>query len=85
MRRVEFDREERDNIWKDIWTAKVAPKIKFFMWKVINNFLPIRKILQDKGIQCDLSCAVCGERGENQYSMCSSIAQLVKTYRSQSI
>ena len=65
LRKEELNRDERDNIWKAIWTAKVAPKIKFFMWKLVNSFLPTRKALQGKGIQCEVWCAICEEREES--------------------
>ena len=62
LKRGEVDRSERDRIWRDIWTAKVAPKIKYFLWKLIKRFLPTRNKLQEKGIQCQLCWAVYVER-----------------------
>ena len=44
------DRDNRDRLWKDIWTAKVISKIKVFMWKIIHSFILTRFQLQGKGI-----------------------------------
>ena len=56
------DRDSKDRLWKDIWTANVIPKIKVFMWKIVHSIIPTRYQLQVKGIQGihHTGCVVCG-------------------------
>ena len=45
-----MDQNNRDRLWKDIWIAKVIPKIKVFMWKIVYSFIPTRFQFQGNGI-----------------------------------
>ena len=46
-----LERAHREKIWYRIWTARTAPKIKFFIWRLIQNVIPTKVNLQGKGIQ----------------------------------
>ena len=58
--RKKVEREQYDKVWRRIWTTNVAPKIKYFIWRLIQRFIPMRIRLQKKGFQIDTRCAVCG-------------------------
>lgn len=51
-------------IWNDVWSAKVAPKIKMFMWKCLSNALPTRVNLCKKKVGVSACCPVCGGQEE---------------------
>lgn len=41
-------------IWKVIWKkGYVLPRLRVFLWKVVNNALPLGKILGSRGIRLD--------------------------------
>ena len=40
----------RVNAWKTIWKANVSPKVKFFVWRMVQGILPIDTSLMRKGI-----------------------------------
>lgn len=46
---------------KEIWQLKCSPKIKFFLWKVLKNALPVGNNLKARGINPTASCPFCGE------------------------
>ena len=60
LNKEEVNRDHRDKIWRWIWTAKVAPKVKYFLWRVLHRFILTRTRLQKNGIQGDISYAVRG-------------------------
>ena len=60
----EMARSSRSMVWKTVWTSKVAPKIKYFMWRMIHKCLPTKISLKEKGVQLYASCAVCGSQEE---------------------
>ena len=60
----DLDRSLRTRAWKIIWMAKVAPKVKYFMWRMLHECLPTRSILKAKGIQMANVCPVCGIQEE---------------------
>ncbi|CAI0386228.1 unnamed protein product, partial [Linum tenue] len=50
--------------WKALWALSVPPKLRFFLWRLIKGFLPVRDVLRDKElIEEDdsegLLCPVC--------------------------
>jgi hypothetical protein len=47
-----------DGFWQGIWRLKVPPKIKNLIWRMCRNVIPTRQRLQDKGVQCPLTCVV---------------------------
>lgn len=56
------DRETDDWNWhKCIWSPKLLPKIKMFLWKACQNALPTAENLLRRGIQVPPSCCRCGE------------------------
>ena len=60
----EVDRSSRGRTWKIVWMAKVAPKVKNFIWRLIQQCLPVKAILREKGMQLETACVVCGNHEE---------------------
>ena len=44
--------------------AKVASKVKLFVWLVVQRIIPTKARLHQKGIPSDNTCAVCGIQAE---------------------
>ncbi|CAA7020449.1 unnamed protein product [Microthlaspi erraticum] len=44
-----------------VWNAKISPKIKVFLWKTIQEVLPIGENLLNRGIPDSACCVPCGE------------------------
>ena len=51
-------------VWKLIWKASVAPKVKFFTWRLLHGFLPVRSTLISRGVQVLNICCMCGTNEE---------------------
>ncbi|XVE56995.1 hypothetical protein DITRI_Ditri04bG0055900 [Diplodiscus trichospermus] len=49
---LELDVNKEVCSWSKIWTLKVLPRVKAFMWRLCSDFLPIRDRLNRKGIEC---------------------------------
>ena len=50
---------------EDTWSAKILPKIKFFIWRVAWAILPTMDILRVGGLLVDGTCCVCGVEHES--------------------
>ncbi|KAL5568310.1 hypothetical protein UlMin_024885 [Ulmus minor] len=53
------------NWWTTLWTLKLPPKIKFFLWRSCLNALPTKDNLVKRGIKTLQSCPRCGEVQES--------------------
>nr|GEW85835.1 hypothetical protein [Tanacetum cinerariifolium] len=47
--------------WRVVWKARVPDKVKFFMWRAWNNYIPTVDNLQSCGLNQTSSCTHCGE------------------------
>ena len=59
-----MDRSLRRKMWKTVWMSKVAPKVKYFMWRLIQKCLPVKVNLREKCVDLETACAVCGNQDE---------------------
>ncbi|CAL1371368.1 unnamed protein product [Linum trigynum] len=55
--------------WKALWALSVPPKLRFFLWRLIKGFLPVRDVLRDKELIEEedvegLLCPVCSHPKE---------------------
>ncbi|OMO64624.1 reverse transcriptase [Corchorus capsularis] len=62
--REEFSVQQRSPIWHLIWTAKVYPKVQYFVWRVVQFLLPVTSNLRIRGMDVVDSCVVCGTNSE---------------------
>lgn len=44
---------------KDVWATKCSPKIKLFLWSVVQEALPLGELLQKRGINSEALCVRC--------------------------
>ena len=44
---------QRKPLWKICWTAKTIPKVKYFIWRLVHEIIPIGSILQRRGLEAD--------------------------------
>ena len=51
-------------VWKELWRLKVKHKQKIFLWKCLNNALPVRDIIHGRIKVGDPICNRCGEERE---------------------
>ena len=50
--------------WNGVWSAKVQPKIRNFIWRACQNILPTQTKLLDKKISSSFSCQLCEDEPE---------------------
>nr|XP_027060887.1 uncharacterized protein LOC113687483 [Coffea arabica] len=49
------------NVWKQLWHLKVKAKLKHFMWKCLQNCLPVNEQLSKRLHRGEGRCGCCGE------------------------
>ena len=75
---VEHSTAARDRlIWNKIWSLKVSPKFKNFLWRACSTILPTRDNLHRRKLHVELGCGFCCQK---QQSMCCGPALLLETY-----
>lgn len=56
--------EEENVLWKRIWRLNVKRKVQHFLWRCINNSLPVLSNINKRGMKCIPICSQCGEKEE---------------------
>ncbi|XP_038716200.1 uncharacterized protein LOC120009617 [Tripterygium wilfordii] len=56
-------------IWNAIWGARVPPKIKTFMWRLCNDYIPTFENLKRRGIPVQHECLLCGRDRESAFHL----------------
>ena len=51
--------EEGDFKWRRLWEIPLPNKILHFLWRVMTYNLPLRTMLQSRGMEVDTRCPVC--------------------------
>ncbi|KAF4395942.1 hypothetical protein F8388_013111 [Cannabis sativa] len=51
--------------WKFIWSSKLIPKTKNFIWRVFNQWLPTKIELSKRGMSLETNCDWCQEKEED--------------------
>ncbi|XP_031097121.1 uncharacterized protein LOC116001379 [Ipomoea triloba] len=46
--------------WISLWKLKVPPKCKVFLWRALNDILPVTTNLALKKVEVELACPMCG-------------------------
>ena len=62
--REQLPRKSRPMVWRTLWMAKVAHRIKNFGWRLFHSILPTRMMLREKGVIAESNCVVCGNQRE---------------------
>jgi hypothetical protein len=50
-----------ESMWKNLWNIKSPPKFLHFIWRIINQAIPVRDNLTTKGIRCCPICPRCNK------------------------
>lgn len=58
-------RQSLNSLKELTWKVKTLPKIKIFLWKSLNEALPVAEILRRSGMKVDERCHLCGRDGED--------------------
>jgi len=53
-----------DQIWNQVWEARVPQKVKGFIWRIMNNAIPTKEALGRKKLTQDINCPICGSNVE---------------------
>lgn len=53
--------QDQFNWIKSVWKLHTSLKIYHFLWRALNNALPVGSLLATRGINAELKCKQCGE------------------------
>ncbi|CAN1240044.1 Uncharacterized mitochondrial protein AtMg00310, partial [Linum grandiflorum] len=51
-------------LWAKVWSLPIQPKLRFFLWKIIQGILPTFDALRQRGVDVDHRCPVCSNSDE---------------------
>ncbi|CAN1126729.1 Putative ribonuclease H protein At1g65750 [Linum perenne] len=54
-----------ETLWKKTWALQVQPKLRFFLWKILNRILPTKQGIFHRRLNVDPLCLVCREGEES--------------------
>ncbi|OMO70964.1 hypothetical protein COLO4_28428 [Corchorus olitorius] len=57
--------DQQRQIWRQVWRANTLSKVQYFIWRLAWGLLPVKQILQQRGMDLDGRCVVCGEGEES--------------------
>jgi hypothetical protein len=53
-----------EKLWQKIWALSTIPRHKTILWRILNNSLPVRTELNQRGVNCPLLCPRCNSKLE---------------------
>lgn len=56
--------EEFSGKWIKLWGLDILERLKVFIWRIANNILPTREVLQKRFNEIDTVCSICGKEAE---------------------
>ncbi|GAA0152405.1 hypothetical protein LIER_37486 [Lithospermum erythrorhizon] len=54
-----------DPCLKNIWSSRVPPRVKIFIWKCVSNILPTKDRLRRRVVLLDSNCVLCQNANED--------------------
>ena len=69
------------HLWKMVWGLKTQPKIRIFMWRICRDILPTITKLQQRGIEVEGLCYLCGnveETSAHVFQYCLYATQVLE-------
>lgn len=58
-------RKERCSMWNGVWKLPVKPKLKYFLWKCIHDWLASNTAIKKRGVMIDEICRRSGMEKES--------------------
>jgi hypothetical protein len=49
----------QNKVWKKIWELNIPPRCQVFLWRILNNIVPVRFELAKRGVNCTILCPMC--------------------------
>ncbi|XP_022557398.2 uncharacterized protein LOC111205592 [Brassica napus] len=68
--------------YKDVWSTKCSPKLKVFLWSIVQRALPTGVNLQRRGITAAVTCPRCGGQESTTHIFFSSHLATVQSFES---
>ncbi|XP_074356080.1 uncharacterized protein LOC141695759 [Apium graveolens] len=65
---------EESKRWGRLWQIQIPQKVKMFLWRVCQNYVPVHILLRGKGVNTPILCPLCGvdvEHSRHIYLECS--------------
>lgn len=56
--------QTEESFWSKLWKLNIHERLKVFLWRVANDILPTKDIIDKRIIRIDVECSVCGEGRE---------------------
>jgi hypothetical protein len=53
------NRQVNQRAWNRIWKIKVPPRYQVVIWRILNDAMPVRMFLIQRGVQCPIFCPIC--------------------------
>lgn len=67
MSSIPFQISPSCDVWRLVWSLKVPPKFKLFLWKACHNILPSCVILRSKRFDVSVVCPVFHAKDESVF------------------
>ncbi|XP_021857652.1 uncharacterized protein [Spinacia oleracea] len=59
----------QDRFWKKLWSSRMLPKWKMFIWRCLNKALPLKDGLKKRKIVHDSNCVFCQQQSETVHHL----------------
>jgi hypothetical protein len=53
-----------NTLWKNLWTLQTIPRHKIMLWRILQEAIPVKSALNQRGIQCQILCPCCFQKEE---------------------
>lgn len=66
----------KDDFWHKLWSLDCPPKVKHFLWRLGQNTLAVRRVLQRREMKIETSCCMCHrlyEDGGHLFLKCKEV------------
>jgi hypothetical protein len=63
--RMQEERQQED--WNCLWKIHAPPRAKHLLWRICKGCLPTRTRIQERCVQCPLSCPICEQSNEDEW------------------
>jgi len=57
--------DELNSFWNKIWKVRAPPRQQMLIWRILNDIIPVRRNLSNRGINYNIVCPRCKEAEES--------------------